>query len=393
MSSPSYIAQAFGGFTNQEVEPARSGNAVGNNATNAVAAEHAVSEIRVRIVTLNINGESLPNNLKDLVDLSDNPPQLVVFCFQEVMQLSLKRVVRDLVSGRNRGEACDRLRQTLCTALPSNYHEVHAEEMVGLFIIVFCGPEVYPTLRYAQSAIFATGIAGVIGNKGACAVRMKVGDTILVFVNAHLASSEDELERRNEDLQLIKDNLLFPAVPASDSVSSFRKFGKRQLVAGYVEDKSYNTTAEIVQREQESKTEADRRFSILDTDYLFLAGDLNYRITLDHDEVIELINQKRYDILLQHDQLMKQLPGGNVCSQYQEAQINFRPTYKFDKTTKPDRPYDTSEKQRTPSWTDRILYCIHGDAPQLRVETYKSNEEILCSDHLPVALTVLLQHR
>ena len=40
---------------------------------------------------------------------------------------------------------------------------------------------------------------------------------------------------------------------------------------------------------------------------------------------------------------------------YKEGKITFIPSYKFDLGTD---VYDTSKKQRTPSWTDRILYWI-----------------------------------
>jgi hypothetical protein len=39
--------------------------------------------------------------------------------------------------------------------------------------------------------------------------------------------------------------------------------------------------------------------------------------------------------------------------QFCEGKINFPPTYKFDKGT---LLYDTSKKQRVPSWTDRIIW-------------------------------------
>ena len=40
---------------------------------------------------------------------------------------------------------------------------------------------------------------------------------------------------------------------------------------------------------------------------------------------------------------------------FQEAAIHFPPTFKFDPGT---NDYDSSSKQRVPSYTDRILYKV-----------------------------------
>lgn len=42
-----------------------------------------------------------------------------------------------------------------------------------------------------------------------------------------------------------------------------------------------------------------------------------------------------------------------VFKDFIEAPINFAPTYKYDIFSD---DYDTSEKNRIPSWTDRVLY-------------------------------------
>jgi len=51
---------------------------------------------------------------------------------------------------------------------------------------------------------------------------------------------------------------------------------------------------------------------------------------------------------------------------FNEGDIDFPPTYKFDVGSD---VYDTSDKQRVPSWTDRILCRLHPD--------FKSNSGLM----------------
>lgn len=69
-----------------------------------------------------------------------------------------------------------------------------------------------------------------------------------------------------------------------------------------------------------------------------------------------------------------------VFAGYAEAPILFRPTYKYDNGTD---DYDSSEKQRVPAWTDRILYTGEG----LDVSRYE-RAELYTSDHRPVYAVV-----
>lgn len=63
---------------------------------------------------------------------------------------------------------------------------------------------------------------------------------------------------------------------------------------------------------------------------------------------------------------------------FSELPITFAPTYKYDPGTS---TYDTSEKNRVPSWTDRIFYSGS------RVSAKEYNRlEIDVSDHRPVYL-------
>jgi len=97
----------------------------------------------------------------------------------------------------------------------------------------------------------------------------------------------------------------------------------------------------------------------------------------------------------------------HIFNGFQEAKIAFPPTYKFDVGSD---DYDSSKKQRTPAWTDRILFktnsrCFGGregspedrttleSAPQqltCKVEKYDSVRGLRCSDHRPVVKVVLV---
>lgn len=88
-------------------------------------------------------------------------------------------------------------------------------------------------------------------------------------------------------------------------------------------------------------------------EHVFWFGDFNYRVELDAGMVKTAIEEGRWLEMLQYDQLRPRMADGRVFVGFVEAPITFPPTYKFDPGT---NIYDTSEKQRVPSWCDRILY-------------------------------------
>lgn len=78
--------------------------------------------------------------------------------------------------------------------------------------------------------------------------------------------------------------------------------------------------------------------------------------------VDKLLASDMHDVLLHNDQLINERRGGTVLNYFLEAPIKFKPTYKFDvkknnnANATNEHMYDTSAKQRVPSWTDRILF-------------------------------------
>lgn len=85
-------------------------------------------------------------------------------------------------------------------------------------------------------------------------------------------------------------------------------------------------------------------------------------------------------------------------TQFAEAKIMFPPTYKYDSKT--DR-YDSSVKQRIPSWTDRCLYKSVVRDPQtqrdrqlpIECSLYTSIQHIHLSDHRPVVANFRMRCR
>lgn len=117
---------------------------------------------------------------------------------------------------------------------------------------------------------------------------------------------------------------------------------------------------------------------------------MNYRISHTNEQVRKAINELSTVPLHEKDQLRCEMKLQHVFKNYCEPPINFMPTYKFDTNTD---NYDTSEKLRTPSWTDRILY--HAKRPKIRLNNeeldairsiyYTCTNTIRFSDHRPVS--------
>jgi phosphatidylinositol-bisphosphatase len=118
---------------------------------------------------------------------------------------------------------------------------------------------------------------------------------------------------------------------------------------------------------------------------------MNYRISEPNEQVRKAISELSAIPLLEKDQLRCEMKLNNIFNGYYEPSIDFMPTYKYDINTD---VYDTSEKLRTPSWTDRILYRSKRpkvlNDNQTELDTikpihYSSANSIKFSDHRPVS--------
>jgi len=127
-------------------------------------------------------------------------------------------------------------------------------------------------------------------------------------------------------------------------------------------------------------TSATARF-----DTVIWMGDLNYRTKTTRRVADTLLRKNDPNSLLLTDELIEEMVCGRSFQGYNEGQITFRPTYKFDVGTD---LFDTSEKRRIPSWTDRILYK---QSDNLMLQRYFCLNEIRYSDHRPVVAHFILK--
>ncbi|KAG8854012.1 hypothetical protein FRB96_007875 [Tulasnella sp. 330] len=146
----------------------------------------------------------------------------------------------------------------------------------------------------SRSNVKAGLIGGRVGNKGGIGVSMKVAGTSLLFVNAHLAAHEDRAAERVANMVKIKSELELDNYLRHDDPRAM----KEDITDRY--------------------------------DHTFIFGDLNFRLNVTRLHAEWLISRKDYANALQFDQLKDVMRNDSVFSGFEEAPIDFDPTFKYD---------------------------------------------------------------
>jgi len=201
-----------------------------------------------------------------------------------------------------------------------------------------------------ESASSATGVAGVLGNKGGLVVKLNVGHTAICFVSCHLAAHSHHLDKRNLNCKEILHE-------------TRRAIGSAEL----------DVSSEF--------------------DHVFWMGDLNYRVDLVHYDkncetlnetehlarVKEMIAREDWDGLMKCDQLAAQQQMGAALFGFTEGTYNFAPTFKVSRAAGMNH-----KDQRIPSYCDRILWKSMLNDGKLKQISLRSVPEVSTSDHKPV---------
>lgn len=312
-------------------------------------------DLEMRVITWNVQGKSIADvNLKPLV----GSPDVLVVCIQESDTLGRNIYANVATLNTVTGQIIKSFRDD------RKLQVVETNQLLGLMIIVFAHESVMNQITVSSKATTGTGLFGRIGNKGACGIKILIGNdsvipesgTEFTFVNCHLSAGEDAsvLNRRRWELEEIGSQFGF-----SSKGSDARLFD--------------DDAPEIDNTDLEGRVEDVKPRGILKK-LILIAGDLNYRLEMDKKLVKDLIENEDYETLLSHDYLDAQRKEGKVLKGFVEGGIQFPPTYKYDG--------DQLNDQRTPSYCDRILYQADGSG--LSQTSYNSDVSYTLSDHKPV---------
>lgn len=290
-------------------------------------------QIGIYIATWNMQGEKgLPSNLDDLLLPTDSE------FAQDFYVIGVQEGCPD------RREWETRLQETLGPYYVMLYAAAHGVLYLNVFVrrdlIWFCSE--------VEHATVTTRIISQIKTKGAVGLAFTFFGTSFLFITSHFTSGDAKVYERILDYNKIIEALSLPK--------------------GLPDTNPYRSTP----------SDVTTRF-----DQVFWFGDFNFRISKNRVDVETIMNRTAggdMGLLLEHDQLSKEIRDGSIFKGFQEAPIHFRPTYKFDIGCD---IYDTTSKQRTPSYTDRILFR-NRQTDDIKVVKYTSCSSIKTSDHRPV---------
>ncbi|XP_028923186.1 phosphatidylinositol 3,4,5-trisphosphate 5-phosphatase 1 isoform X1 [Ornithorhynchus anatinus] len=243
------------------------------------------------------------------------------------------------------------LKHSLQEITSISFKVIAVHTLWNIRIVVLAKPEHENRISHICTDTVKTGIANTLGNKGAVGVSFMFNGTSLGFVNSHLTSGSEKKLRRNQNYM---------------SILRFLALGDKKL-------SPFNIT---------------HRFT-----HLFWLGDLNYRVELpptEAENIIQKIRQQQFPDLLVHDQLLMERKDQKVFLNFEEEEITFAPTYRFERLTREKYAYTkqkaTGMKYNLPSWCDRVLWKSY---PLVHVvcQSYGSTSDIMTSDHSPVFAT------
>ena len=307
--------------------------------------------------------------IKDWGPNQEYPPDIVCVGFQEMVDLNAVNVTMEAKSQQKSMFWVERIRTTLNNPRytrndPSRgYTFLMQRYLVGLLVCVFVRNPHKPRVKYVHSDSVGVGVMGMLGNKGGVSIRLQFYDSTMCFICAHLAAHRENVTGRNAD---------YSNVFSKTSFDIGEEAIREVIRSGSLSQWATGTSNVGVQ----------------DHDLVFWIGDLNYRVdeSMATEKVLELSEKGELKELRELDQLNIERAHGRSFQGFEEGQLLFRPTYKYQPGTdvyeqRPDK------KLRAPAWCDRILWMAQ-EPTHVQQLTYQRSETPNISDHKPVYSTM-----
>jgi len=306
-------------------------------------------EVGIYVGTMNCGNAKPPKNLEDWLHPRIKDHQLVVVGCQECAwkdENKEEQIWEDaILKAINGCQRDDEKNEYVC---------VTRRSLAEMRIYCFADQKSLDKHKVSHVSEYfeATGIGGVLGNKGGTIISLDFGGTSFCFANSHLAAHQkkEHWDRRNLD---------FKAISESAKVGNIKQDMLEQF------------------------------------HHVFWMGDLNYRCDYHQmedpkmeppkelfDEYVRNIKNGDYLKMLPADQLSRSrdIEKPECFFGFSESSIGFQPTFKVYV----DKDYEYQPK-RSPSWCDRIMWrsapCFEKD---VRCEKYLNAPKICSSDHKPV---------
>ncbi|KAK0729888.1 Endonuclease/exonuclease/phosphatase [Lasiosphaeris hirsuta] len=359
--------------------------------------------------------------------------------YEEALNLASARLVATIEGEDSDGTRC--VTEQMEGRIPTHPYTLVRAKNVGMTAILLFARDL-GALRQIEEAECGFGAAGM-GNKGAVGLRVawsepgaaELGRSAeLTFVATHLAAMEWNLKKRNANWRTIMSGLTFadpkaalPGVfpanqpgPGPDmSGAGDRTIAVESSESSDVEADDESDAQPLLDEDhlrlatQHSTTLQDMSI-FKPTAYLFVAGDLNYRISsttpppLSPFPSFDPTSDNHHSNFLTRDQLTQERLAGRVFHGMTEAPINFGPTYKFDVLPSADGATNEAAvragaiangipevpwrfaSHRWPGWCDRVLYLdlpkwVSGRSKKaVEVRAYDALPVVRSSDHRPV---------
>ena len=305
-------------------------------------------KLNILCITWNVGGISseLKYDIRDLFTQNifynnNRIPDIIIIGLQEIVELDIYNILSITTNEDSVSDWTKNIISTVNSIYPYTFEKISTQNLVGIYCLCLAQSHLKDRIEIIGKNVIKTGFFGTLGNKGYLTLNLKLFKSIEIsFAVGHLEAGKDSNEQRIA--------------------------GLKQILNTKIND-----------YENDDIPNGEKKFK--NSDFWIILGDLNFRIETYFEKSFQMIQRKEYEQLMEFDQLyLSRLKDGGLVD-INEAQIKFPPTYKYISGS--NNYVNDNENLRTPSWTDRILFCHKNSIRNLN---YSSIPSIMYSDHRPV---------